>query len=162
FDDNIHFDITLQDSTTPFDTAATILILTGVVKGPGGLVKTGVGGLVLIGTANNTYTGTTLVLGGALGLNMAPGTDAFLGPLTIGTSVDVGQVEVLASEQIPDNVPVTITNGGLSLIDNGFTETLGPVTLADGGEINTGDGTVILQGGLTSSGTSNTISGHLA
>ena len=59
------------------------LTLNANVTGTVGVVKSGQGTVLYQGPGNNTYTGTTLVTGGTLELNVN-GTNAFLGPLVIG------------------------------------------------------------------------------
>ena len=56
------------------------LIVRGVISGSGfGLTKAGLGELDIGGTANNTYTGTTTVKDGILGMNASAGVNAFGG-----------------------------------------------------------------------------------
>ncbi|WP_296341163.1 autotransporter-associated beta strand repeat-containing protein [Reyranella sp.] len=58
--------VTLAGGGGTFDTNSNALTLAGVITGPGKLTKTGAGTLIL--TADNTYTGGTVISGGILQL----------------------------------------------------------------------------------------------
>lgn len=90
------------------------------ISGSGGMEFQGF--TVIGGTSANTYTGTTLVTG-SLNLDKTAGLACFSGPLVI----DGGSLSSPEGNAIPDNVPITVTDGILSVY--GGLETLGPLTL---------------------------------
>ena len=109
----------------------------GVVSGNGNIVKQGDGTVSFVGTASNTYVGTTTVNGGEFQLDRTSGATVIPGALTIGDGigvVDGDYVLVLnQNEQIADATAVTITAGTGALILGGITETIG--SLAGGGNV---------------------------
>ncbi len=72
--------------TTTFNNTSD-MTFSGVLSGSGGLVKTG-GGMLTLGSAGNTYSGTNTILAGTLTANSLAqlGTNASLGAITFGTS----------------------------------------------------------------------------
>ena len=98
------------------------LTLEGQISGSVGVNKAGLGTLTYQGSGSNPYTGTTLVSGGTLQLNVG-GVTAFSGPLVIGDGTGAGNptVEDLQSVELEDTGPITINlNGTLNL--NNFNE----------------------------------------
>ena len=104
--------------------------LSSAISGAGGLVKILPGTLILSGTNDNTYAGTTTVNEGTLLLNKSPGVMAIPSALVIGNGaggVNADVVRLLANSQIPDSSPITIASSGL-LATDGFTEVVGAVS----------------------------------
>src|SRR5439155_388606 len=79
----IAFNMTLG-ATRTITNAATTLIVSGVLSGPGGLTKEGAGTLIL--SAANTYSGATIVSAGVLNVV----SNAALGDTATGTTVGDG------------------------------------------------------------------------
>jgi autotransporter-associated beta strand protein len=120
------------------------LTLEGTISGSVGVNKAGLGTLTYQGPGNNTYTGTTLVSGGTLQLNVG-GASAFGGPLVIGDGTGTGSptVEHLQSTEISDSAPITINLNGLLNLNN-FNEVISPSLTLSGGTVQTGSGTLTL------------------
>ena len=142
------------------------LFITGVINDGGnalGVTKVGAGTVEL--QATNTWTGATTVNAGTLGLDdlagiingvvqsaIASGSGALTIGITNGTNSATVNVE--ANQQIPTNVPVTITNRGTLNLVGASSDTIN--TLTNSGTITIGTGTL----GIANSGTSTgTISG---
>jgi len=122
-------------------------------------------GPIIALTAANTYTGTTYVNGVNVNLNAATG-PSIPGTLVIGGGTSNGTdsqnpgnstVKFLQSNQIAPTASVTV--GGGSILDlNGFSNTIGNLTLnSDGGSfsnigpvVQTGVGVLTLSGSITS------------
>lgn len=126
------------------------------ILGTGGLTKLGSGRLVLRGFSNNSYSGDTLVAEGVLDLakpnNFAsvPG-HLIIGMPSVGTAVPFARVEQRANFTIVGSVTV---NGGLWDLNGAFEDWLGadlqgrpPLTLNDGGDVQTGAGIFVLPSG---------------
>jgi fibronectin-binding autotransporter adhesin len=124
------------------------------VGGTGPLTKLGSGRLVLRGNANNTYSGDTRVTEGVLDLAKPTGTASVPGHLIIGTTasgflVPSARVEHRASFTIVGSV--TVNAGGLWNL-NGAAEGFSvpdlqghpPLTLNNGGSVQTGTGIFFL------------------
>ncbi len=127
------------------------LTLEGQISGSVGVNKAGLGTLTYQGSGSNPYTGTTLVSGGTLQLNVG-GVTAFSGPLVIGDGTGTGNpmVEDLQLEELEDTGPFTINlNGTLNL--NNFNEpgNINPSLTLNGGTIETGTGTLTLSANST-------------
>lgn len=143
----------------------TVLTLSGVIGGPGGLTlpASGAGGVVVLsGGSANTYTGLTRVLEGVLSLNKAPNVTAVPGALLIGDGTGSDRVTLAADNQIADAQAVTINKLALLDLANHF-ETIGPL-LMNSGAITTGTGTLTLGADVTVNAVSPapaTIAGHL-
>ena len=156
-------DITIN-SNAIFSVNATSLLVEGTITGPGGLTKTGAGTLTLGGTNENTFSGLVAVNAGVLALNKPDFLRALPGGrLTIGDGLggeDADVVRYLSSSQY-DGV-LTIRSSGLLDLNN-FNETLLTITL-DGGDIETGTGTLSLNGNIVANGPTNTstIEGRLS
>ena len=127
--------------TTTFDTGASKVTLSGGIDGPGNLVKTGSGTLILSGF--NTYSGTTTVNAGTIGglgtsdqsdltvasgASLAPGNDdvaAFFsgGSVTLASgstlAIDIDSTSGF-SDQLTTTGPLGISGATLSLAEIGF------------------------------------------
>jgi autotransporter-associated beta strand protein len=124
------------------------VILSGVVSGTGGMVKTNPGTLSLMGGNGNTYTGSTVVNEGILELGKT-GT-AVLGPLIVGDGVGGANADVVRftrNSQLAGTTAVTINSSGLLDLD-GFTGVVGLLTFS-GGNASTGTGSLGLNSNLT-------------
>lgn len=115
--------------------------------GPKSLSKTGPGAAFLSGfiESENTYTGVTTALDGALELikiNSQP-TNAIRGPLVIGDGIGADRVLIhneWGSAQISPTSPITVTSSGVLEIIGPPTpsqQTLGPLTLERGAIVHT-------------------------
>jgi autotransporter-associated beta strand protein len=116
-------------------------IFQGNIFGTGGIVKNGGGALTLsralMGTGENTYTGTTTVNDGVLELFRDNQTIAIPGPLVIAGGV----VRIRGDHQIADTAPVTVNAPGV-LDLNGFRDSIGP--LSGSGAVRLGTGRLII------------------
>ena len=150
------------------DTGAS-LNLTGLINGPGGFTKNGLGTLTFSGNGENGYTGATVVNTGVLQLNNFNGHSIeSSSSITIGDGVGGVHADVIRytsswGNLIYTGIPIIINNSGL-LDLNGEQDDIGPITL-NGGDVATGTGLVDLTGGdiyvpLTASRTP-TISGGI-
>lgn len=121
------------------------LDLSGPLSGVGrNLTKSGDGPLTLSGAAANTYSGLTEVAAGTLNLNKTTGVNATGAG---GLRIDYGAtVALLASNQIDDAAGVTV-DGTWAL--GTFSETI--ASLAGGGALTTGTGSVLTLAGDTDS-----------
>ncbi len=132
---------------TPLVTNITI---SGVIQGPGSLVKRGEGALFLRGGAANTYTGSTRVEGGPMHLAKTSAARAISSDVIVDATF-------LGSASLADDLPgqyppvlsMIVTNGGAWFLTNGAT--VNRLFLADGdlhggGLLNLA-GDVVAQGG---------------
>jgi autotransporter-associated beta strand protein len=113
------------------------------ITGNGSVDKIGSGTLEF--DNDNFYNGNTLVSAGVLALNDPVGNSHALpnSTLTIGE----GTVTLLKGNQLPDSASIDI--GPDSRLDlNGFSDTVGPLTVFSGSSITTGTGTLTLNGGI--------------
>ena len=136
----------------------------GVISGAGGVVRQGSGILTYLGNSDNIYNGPTDVRGGILVLGKTSLAQSLANSaLTISNAT----VRESVGGQI-GYVPITINKGGL-LDLNGFDDTIGnSLTLNDGGDVQTGAGTLSLPTGTAvtvnpgpGTGEGSTISGKL-
>ena len=140
---------------------ASNAIISAVITGAVGFAKEGAGALTLeSSSANyfNTYSGQATVNGGALILNKTDngnsgnGGGAILGALLINTNTSV---QFLKNNQIINTTAVTLAGGAMDL--NGKTDTIG--SLAGGGSVTLGSGTLTIGGNSSSTTFSGVISG---
>lgn len=119
--------ITNNGSGTFTGASGTTNTISGVVSGTGGFTKEGSGQIVLAGSANNTYSGATVVNAGSLVLSNSSGN-----AINSSSSIQVnsgGTLVLGASNQIGDGIGL-ILNGGTFLVGaSNVTETLGTLTL---------------------------------
>ena len=135
-------DVTLATSSTVGVDNGT-RSLSGVVDGPGSLIKKGTGTLVISG--NNTYSGGTNVEVGTIQVSSA----VHLGSGTL--LLDGGVVNSTAT--FTDNRAVTENSSGGTLdVDAATTWTLSGLVSGSGGLTKTGLGTLVLTGGNSYSG----------
>ena len=133
--------------------SGSTLRIEATVSGAGGLTKNGIQTLVLAGTADNTYAGTTQVNAGTLVLAKSNGRNA-VGPTLVvgdnvlnGTALPIDVVRWDNDNQVPDGAVVTVNASGVLRLNNN-NETIGPVTL-HGSLVETGTGLLTLNGTLT-------------
>jgi autotransporter-associated beta strand protein len=114
------------------------------------LTKTGTGTLVFSGAAANAYTGLTTVSAGTLRLNKSVADGAIPTNVSIESGSGTSILVLDASEQI-GNGNVNLFGSGAKFELNGFSETIGTVTISGGGSITGGAGGMLnLNGGLAS------------
>jgi autotransporter-associated beta strand protein len=140
------------------------LSILGDISGTGPLTKLGPGNLVLGGTANNTFTGDTVVNAGILTLAKSPFVQAIPANVIIGSGDVPGAVVRHAA---PDQIWNGATVNRSSTLDlNNYDEYLGPLTLNAGGNVRTGTGILYLPTGVDvtvnpANFSASTISGHV-
>lgn len=150
-------EVTLGTGTLTINSTANATF-DGIISGTGGLTVTGTTIQTLGGTAANTYLGTTTVNGGVLAFNKTPGVDA-IGPgglVVRSVAAATAEARLLASSQLPDTGTVIVDanfSGGAAILNlNGFNDMVGTTTVrsitGSAGQINTGAGTLILNGDL--------------
>lgn len=140
----------LLDAATTFNVGQSGgLGLNGVIYNNGPLIKTGTGGLVLGGGANNTYSGDTVVSAGALYLAKSPNRLSVPGNLVIGPG-PAGPTTFARILQTGGLGGSTVTVNANSLFDlNGYNGILSQLNLNDGGSVQTGNGVLgFSSGGL--------------
>jgi autotransporter-associated beta strand protein len=159
--------ITLAAATT-LEIDGTSLDLQATIIGSGGFTKTGAGTLTLSSTADNAYTGATVVNSGLLQLNSLNHAIGNSSALIIGDGVGGADTDVVRyinsnGNQIFAGIPITINSSGLFDL-NGHSDDVGPITFSGGGDASTGLGTLQLaSGGISVINSSNTatISGNM-
>ena len=130
--------------TDDTNTQTQIISTISDFSGPGSLTKTGLGTLSLAGSANNTYTGYTTNAAGSLYLSKS-GATAILGNLVIGPgapSDPPATVAIISGFGIGGDTVMVNANSLLNLNNNN--QTLGHLMLNDGGDVQTGVGTLTL------------------
>ncbi|MEX1115115.1 MAG: autotransporter-associated beta strand repeat-containing protein, partial [Akkermansiaceae bacterium] len=126
---------TLNNATIDVATGETVTEQ-GVLSGDGGLIKEGGGTYILNGSADNTYTGATVINEGSLVLSNSSG-NAINNSASI--TVNSGGTLVLgASNQIGDGIGLVL-NGGTFLVGaSTLSESLGTLTLSASSTIDFG------------------------
>ena len=143
---------------------------TGVINvyddltGTGNLTKNGAGSLLLAAIVANTYVGTCSVNAGTLELNdiAGPSVNMITGNLNINNN---SIVEVIEGNQIADTATVAMNAAGQFNLIGGVNETIGALTIVNGGDVNTGAGTLAVNGNIlgdANTGNPATISGNLS
>jgi fibronectin-binding autotransporter adhesin len=143
------------------------LELNGPISGAGGITKTSPGRMRFSGTsANNSYTGPTVVKDGLLELAKSGSYYGIgYGSLTVGDGTGAAGSAIareLASYQL-GSIPITVNSDGVLDLNN-YSDTVGnSLTLNGGGDVMTGTGTLSLGANstITASGSGSSISGHI-
>jgi len=122
------------------------LELGGIISGAGGITFSGAGDLILSGSANNVYTGPTVVQDGRLLMDKtSPYWAVGYGSLTVGDSSGAEESAIareLGSYQLA-SIPITVNEDGLLDLNN-FSDTVGNSLTLNGGDVETGIGTITL------------------
>ena len=149
--------VTLQSDST-IDVAENVtLTLSGMIDGPGSLTLLDLGTIFLAGGSANTYAGATLAHGGLLLLGKSAGI-AVSGPFFVGQTNTAANsqyiphtnvVRLIGSHQFNTSAPLNVDVTGL-LDLNGFSQTVGPLTM-NGGIITNTFGTLTLNGNVDAS-----------
>jgi fibronectin-binding autotransporter adhesin len=125
------------------------LTLAGVISGSANLVLEGLGSLRISGANANSYSGVATVRKGTLLLAKVPGSIALGGSLVVGVDEDTTDQPLVQwdqSSQLPPFTPLRVTLWRWGRIDlNGHSESFGSLVF-NGGTIQTGTGTLTLQG----------------
>ncbi|MBP3956537.1 Ig-like domain repeat protein [Gemmata sp. G18] len=120
----------------------------GAISGVAGLTVSGGGTLLLSGSGSNTYTGTTLLTEGTLGLNKT-GATAVAGDLTVGDGDGGELVQLLAANQIADGATVAVGEGAVFEL-NGMSEAVDALVM-QGSTVSIGTGgTLTLSSSISS------------
>ena len=156
------------------DTVGGYYIFYGQISGNGSVIKTGTGGMALSNSLPNTYTGSTIVNGGTVFIQLGnEGVTAIPGTLIIGDGVGADYVIARSSNRIADSAIVTVNSLGQLLFDTfnsneqyGVNETIASLSLT-GGTVSTngqGLGTLTVVGDISTglSTITSTISGQLS
>ncbi|MEI7900770.1 MAG: Calx-beta domain-containing protein [bacterium] len=131
----------------------------GVISGSGGLGLVSAADwtaqnqnrIILSGSSNNTYTGTTTILQGQVQFGRT-GACAIPGDLVLTQNGTNDAIVWAASEQIANAATVSVYSRYGKLLLNGYTETVWRVKLATGAIIDTGAGGKLLADGLQTNG----------
>ncbi len=108
----------ILDAARTVDTGASGITLSGILSGPGGIVKQGSGTLALSGSGTNTYDVVTDVAAGQLNLSKIGGATAVSGDLTLsGAGTALVFTASGTQNQIADDATVTL-NGAGSVLGN--------------------------------------------
>lgn len=130
----------ITNNNTTFDVATgNTNTITGRLSGPGGVTKTGGGGLIIAGANNNTYLGATVISNGALILSNSGG-NAIHNSSGITVTGSGSSLVLGRSNMIGDGIGLTL-DGGTFITGNstaGYAETLGTLTLSSNSTIDLG------------------------
>jgi autotransporter-associated beta strand protein len=157
--------VVLGDDLTVNVPTNRTLSITGQMSGPGGWTKFGPGTFTIRSTFTHTYTGLNRVLQGRVFLENVFSQVVVPGPLIIGDGLGgpgADDVQYLFSHGIADAAPVTINNSGiLRMVFRD--DTIGVLTL-NGGTVDTGTGTLTLNGDVFANATNQTatLAGNLS
>ncbi|HLX62659.1 MAG TPA: PKD domain-containing protein [Planctomycetota bacterium] len=137
------------------------LAITGIISNGGssaGILKNGTGTLDLLGSASNTFTGTTTIDKGVLRMNTSVGT-ILQGPIVIGNNVDAANSAILRELNSSDVAPAsTILINASGLFDlNDHSDSVGP--LSGTGNIALGTAMLSISGDATSTTFDGLVSG---
>lgn len=125
-----------------------VLIADGFIAGTGPWYKYGAGTLVFSNANANTYTGDTVIRAGTLELRKPNGVLAVAGDLTIGPGALSWPATVRYYQSGGLNPSSTVTVHAHSLLDlNGYNQSVGRLNLNDGGDVQTGAGTLSFPAG---------------
>jgi autotransporter-associated beta strand protein len=113
--------------------ATDVMTINPAVVGSGGLTKTGLGAVKLVGTEANTYQGATTVSAGTLNLGKTATVDA----IAKDVLVNGGTLDWDIANQLNDGVNITMSSGALKF--DSFAETFASLTQT-GGSVNPGGG----------------------
>ncbi|MFM8887461.1 MAG: beta strand repeat-containing protein [Chthoniobacterales bacterium] len=119
--------ITNNGNGTFTGASGTTNTITGVIRGTGGFTKEGAGTIMLRGSADNTYSGATVVNAGSLVLSNSGGS-----AIQSSSSITVnsgGTLVLGASNQIGDSINLVLNGGTLLVGASNLSETLGTLTL---------------------------------
>ena len=130
-------------------------IADGPTGAGGSLVKTGTGVLTLSG--NNTYTGGTSLLGGAVQATR----DVNLGDASGALTFDGGALKLGASFDLAATRQIIFNGGGGTIDTNGFATSISQGITGTGGLTKTGSGTLTLSGNSGYSGATTVSGGKL-
>ena len=139
--------ITLTTGDTGNDTVS------GVISGSGNLAKAGSGTLTLSGT--NTYSGTTTISAGTISISADSGLGAAPGSATAGhLTLNGGTLQSTADFTLNANRGVALgSSHGTFNVDSGTTLTVAGIIAGSNNLTKSGDGTLLLSGVNTYSGT---------
>lgn len=147
------FSVTDANSTVQVDGNATYGI-NSAVGGTGSITKTGTGTLNLFGT--NTYSGTTTVSSGTIGINSSSSLGSGSGALSVGA----GTLDVAAT--LTSNHSIVLTNVNSTVqVDSGQTFTNNGAVSGSGSLTKTGSGTLVLAGAGTYTGSTRITAGSV-
>ncbi|VGO19925.1 autotransporter-associated beta strand repeat-containing protein [Pontiella sulfatireligans] len=152
----------LQDTTIDVYDGVHAMEISGVIGGSGGITKIGDGTLILSGSSDNTYAGTTTVEEGTLVLDKSSGINAIPQSLVIGgneTGDPVAAVRLDEAWQL-DRVDVTINKSGTFDV-NGYQDYMDDLNLNDSADIDTGSAALFIGGDVTVDGGISTIDGRV-
>ena len=107
--------ITLNGATNfRNDLDASPLVFSGVISGPGGITRTGIGGVVVL-SGPNTYSGTTTAQDHTLLINgTQPGSAVFVTGGTLGGIGTVGALTATSGSVAPGQSPGILNSGTVS------------------------------------------------
>jgi fibronectin-binding autotransporter adhesin len=150
--------LALSGASTEAQSSAGRLTIAGTVSGSQGLVFDGSGGDFAL-TGNNSYTGSTSILSGALHIATNVG-DVIVGSsLTIGTGAGTGAQLVLDnSSDISPATPITVNSDGVFNF-NGHSDSASSLTVNGGSVV--GANMSVMGGPLAMNGGTVTIAGNL-
>lgn len=123
----------------------SLLIVTGVISGPGRIHKFREGVLRFSGSQPNTFTGGFDVWDGVVDLQRPANTTSLPGPATVRS---LGTLRSAANHQIADAASVFIRNGGVWDVQN-FSETIGNLDFFSSGTVNGFGGALQVNGTIS-------------